>query len=114
MARCPPSQDAGTPGDHQAEHVRQVMARVGQQRHRIADEAEHDLGHHEHGVEPDPDGEGPPETGRRMRVPQPAMGMAVAGMVVGAMLVRAMFVGAMLVSAVLVSVVVVIHGRFCD
>ena len=55
--------------DHQPEHVGQIVAGVGQQRHRIGEEAEHRFGDDEGEVERDPDRERAAEIGRRMRVP---------------------------------------------
>ena len=54
----------GAPGDQQAEHVRQVVPGVGEQRHRARQQAERRLDQHEGRIEHDADGERVAEIGR--------------------------------------------------
>ena len=60
--------DRARPGDHQAEHVRQIVAGVGEQRHRIGEEAVNRLDRDEAEVERDADREGAAEIPLPMRV----------------------------------------------
>ena len=75
--RGAPGHHRAGPGDDQPEHVRQIVAGVGQQRHRIGEEAEDRFGDHEPEVERDADREGAAEVCRRVRVAVIVVVMAV-------------------------------------
>ena len=64
--------DRAGPRNHQAEDVRQIMASIGEQRHRVGEKAEDCLDDDEAEVQPDPDRKRPavigPPTGGAMVV----------------------------------------------
>ena len=55
--RAAPRQRATGPGDRQPQYVGEIVARVGQQRHRVGLEAKNDLDRDKAEVEGDSDGE---------------------------------------------------------
>src|SRR3546814_20985441 len=66
----------------------QVMSGIGQQGHRIGENAVSSLDRHEGDIQRDADGEGAAETGRRMRMAGMAMAMPVRSMSMYSMIMR--------------------------
>ena len=63
-----PGHHRSRPGNHEPEHIRQIVAGVGQQRHRVGKEAVDCLDRKKAEVERDSDGERSAEIARRMRM----------------------------------------------
>ena len=79
----------GAARHQEPQNVAEVVAGIGQERHRMSGKAEHHLGHDEAGVERDTDHEGAAEIRRRVAVAvavrMAMMSMAMAGVVVAGM-----------------------------
>ena len=66
--RRAPGHHRSRPGNNEPEHIRQIVAGVGQQRHRVGEEAVDCLDRKKAEVERDSDGERSAEIARRMRM----------------------------------------------
>ena len=98
-------------GGAEPEHVRQIVARIGDQGDRMADRAEGDLGDDDQRVEADRHREGGSERRGGVDMPETAVGMAGAGMPRWAVVVAAVFVRLVVMVPVITGMSVVVQGE---
>ena len=81
-ARRPSGQREAAPGNQQPRHIRQIVAGISEQRHRIDPQTGRGLDADISKIEHHPDGKGPAEIWRRMAVPMAMMIMTAQRMAV--------------------------------